>query len=116
MASTFETAPEWMRGTPAVEDWVDPRETPPGAPGDLDAWRRLAEDRLWTARTTWTADHIGTVTTADLDDLAAHRSDVDFTAPSDEVVVAEIAELRSWLLGTACQWSDPGAFLELVGP
>ncbi len=57
MAAVAQPMSATLMGTPAVEDWVDPAEAPPGVgPADVDAWRRLAEARLQDARHRWSAD------------------------------------------------------------
>jgi hypothetical protein len=108
-----EPMPAALMGTPAVEDWVDPTEPPPGrGPADVDSWRRLAEGRLQAARHRWSADRAGVAGRFDPADVVAHRSQL-LAIPGDTIAAAEIAEQRRWLLaGARCRWRDAAAFLE----
>jgi hypothetical protein len=108
-----EPMPAALMGTPAVEDWVDPTEPPPGrGPADVDAWRRLAQYRLQAARHRWSADRAGVAVRFDPADVVAHRSQVP-TTRDNTIAAAEIAEQRRWLLdGARCRWRDAAAFLE----
>jgi hypothetical protein len=108
-----EPMPAALMGSPKVEDWVDPAEPPPGTgPADLDAWRRLAEDRVRAARHRWSADRAAVAARADPADVVAHRSQLPDRAAGQPVAAAEIAEQRRWLLdGARCRWRDAAAFL-----
>jgi predicted short-subunit dehydrogenase-like oxidoreductase (DUF2520 family) len=103
-----------MRGTPHVEDWVDPTEQPPGfGPDDVDAWHRLAEGRLQAARQRWSANRAAPIGRFDPADIVAHRSQLPDDVPGQTVAAAEIAEQRRWLLdGPRCRWRDVAGFLE----
>lgn len=102
--------PPELVGVRPVEEWVEPGREPAPLPGPLSerdeerrqclgdtpelyAWRLLAERRLAAARSRFRLDHSGRpLAIAGLDEGGV------------------ILELRRWLMGSACVFTDADAF------